>query len=128
MLGNNTPSFCMISKRRILAELIATPARCFMWALILILLGGSLGSPFIVLRKKLDSAGMPMFREDGTPIKEVDTLADILAHWPENLCLLGAVIFAGIGLLICWLRLRDGRTPRMNPTMPNNEHRTPDPP
>jgi hypothetical protein len=92
--------------RRAFVELIATPGWCFIWALFLILLGGALASPFIVCRPKLDSSGLPLLNDDGSPIIEIDTLADILAHWPENLCVLGAVIFAVLGVLVWWRRLR----------------------
>ncbi len=92
----------MIRIRSILAELIATPTRCFVWALFMILLGGSLASPFIVVRERHDSAGLPLLSEDGTPVMEVDTLANILAHWPENLCILSAVLFMALGLYV-WL-------------------------
>jgi hypothetical protein len=97
----------MIGIRHIMAELIATPARCFTWALLLIIIGGSLASPFTIGRAKVDSGGLPLLSEDGPPIMEVDRLANLLAHWPENLCLLGAIILAGLGVLLWCRRFRE---------------------
>ncbi len=118
-MGKNTPDFSMIGIRHILAELIATPTRCFIWALFLIAIGGSLAAPFTVVREKFDSGGRPLLSEDGTPIIEVDRLANLFAHWPESLCLLGAVFFAAFGLLVWCRQLRDGRSTRANQPMPN---------
>ena len=97
--------------KRIIIELIATPSRCFLWAVILIMFAAGLASPFIVVREKQDAAGRTVFDSDGTPVLEIDQWADFAAHWSENLCFLGGLGFGVLGFAIWIFRLKKKRGP-----------------
>jgi hypothetical protein len=83
--------------KHITSELIATPSRCFVLALMLIMLAGGLASPFTVVRDKRDASGRTILDSEGTPIVEVDRFANFAAHWPENVCFMSGLAIGILG-------------------------------